>query len=146
MSSRIDIVPNPIITEYIDPLDKLIPEKEILEVNLDEAYNLQVSDGTLPPVYLPSNEDRGMLMYHVDASSDCIPNDSTKKMYYRSFGDSEKKYMPLDYILFTRSDGTHFLLAENVSDKNNFKGLKSYSILLRKKKTKWYSLYVKSLR
>ena len=129
MSSKMVIVPNPIITEYIDPLNKLIPEEEILEVNLDDTYNMQVSNATMPPVYLPSNENRDFLLYYVDASSDCIPNDSTKKMYYNSLGNDEKRYIPLDYLLFTRSDETQFLLAENISDKNNFKGLKSFSVL-----------------
>ncbi len=129
MSSKMVIVPNPIITEYIDPLNKLIPEEEVLEVNLDETYNLQVSNATMPPVYYPSNEDRNLLMYYVDVSSDYVPDDYTKKISHNSLGNSEKQYIPLTYVLLGRLDETQFLLAENIFEKNIFKGLKSYSIL-----------------
>ena len=129
MSSRIDIVPNPVVTEFIDPFGKRIPRKEVMDINPDDMYNLQVSSGSLPPAYLPSNEDRGFLMSYIKADSDCIPNDSAKKMYYNSINDGETHWMPLDYILFTRSDGTNFLLAENISDKEVIEGVKSYSLL-----------------
>ena len=129
MSSNIAIVPNPVITEYIDPFNKRIPIKEIKAVDPDEMYNTQVSSGTLPPAYLPSNETRGFLMNYIDASSECVPNDSAKKMYYTSLDQEEKHWIPLDYILFTRSDETQFLLAENISDKPVFDGVKSYSLL-----------------
>ena len=129
MSSSIAVIGNPVITQYLDSLEKSIPKNEVKVFNPDEKYNTLASSGSMPPVYLPSTEDRGFLMYYINASSNSIPNDSAKKMYYRSLDQSEEHWMPLDYILFTRSDGTHFLLAENISDPKNSRGLRSYSIL-----------------
>ena len=129
MSSEISIVPDPRILEYITPINKLIPKNDIKTFNPDVENNNTASVGNIPAVYLPSTEDRGFLMYYINASSDCIPDDNAKKMYYNSLKSEEEHWMPLDYLLFTRSNGTHFLLAENISDPQNSRGLKSYSIL-----------------
>lgn len=129
MSCNMVIVPDPRIMDYITPFNKLIPKSEVKEVNPDVENNTLASSGSMPPVYLPSTEDRGFLMYYISASSNCIPNDLAKKMYYNELEDGKEHWMPLDYMLFTRSNGTHFLLAENISDPENSRGLKSYSLL-----------------
>lgn len=130
MSSSFGVVGNPFINQYLDLNHKKIPEDDVITINFDEKYNTLVSGGNLPPVYQASNEVRDSSnMYYINAMSNCVPDELSKKVFYNSLDSSTEYFMPLDYLLFTRSDGTNFLLAENISDRNNFKNLKSYSLL-----------------